>query len=317
MWEPGDAGLFAEEGVIKPRGAMGREEVRRELEARLRLRPEFRQTEIERLLTLYDGEPLQQKAPNHRIRAGLLMLTGTTAEYAIEFIMAETNRRKVPFAPIEVQPIGPVAGAFALVYPHPVDGRLHMVLDTDMAAESLENIAVVIAHETLHSSLGADSAIQETLAMALDTRVYQEFLLWDPSLALSPTAFTRQQNQLTLALRNSGRFAFPRAGLLARPGVDDVLRGLGEKPVRSFRDLLFQADFYGELRRDGDEGSEVLEAYYRRLSGSNDRLNRLPYDDTTLRLIDTVLDNGFSDADILTIARALRLKAVPLPPREP
>lgn len=282
-WEPADPVLFSDEGLVAPKPATKDADVRRELETRPRLRPSITDKEVARVLALYDDEALRRKASDHRVRAGLLMLTGTTAEFAIQFIMADSNRRNAPFAPIAVDRTASMLGAFAYVYYDLGDGRLHMVLDPDMAAESLENIAIVLAHETLHSSLGEGSATQETLAMALDTRVYEESLLWDSALARAPTPFTRQQNVLVLAMRNSGRFGFPRAGLLPRPHMDDALKGSGDPPVRSFKDLLFKPDVYGDLRRDGDVGSEVLETYYRRLSGDNDVRTRITFDEATLR----------------------------------
>jgi hypothetical protein len=314
VWEPTDPTLFSSEGVIAPRGAKGEMEVRRELEARLRLRPVMTDKEVARILARYDGDVLKRKVPDHRLRAGLLMLTGTTAEFAIEFITSDTNRHNAPFAPIDVDSYVGELGAFALVYYGWDDGRLHMVFDPETAAESLEIIAIVFAHETVHSSLGEASGVQETLAMAMNTRVYQEFLTWNPALARSPTALTRQQNALTLALRNSGRFGFPHAGLLPRPGIDDALRGAQRQKVRSFRDFLFHPDYYGGLRRDGDVGSEVLEAYYTRLSGTNDQRTRLNFDESTLRLFDEVMDNGLSELDILTVTRALKLRPVRLAP---
>ena len=149
--------------------------------------------------------------------------------------------------------------------------------------------------------------------MGSDTRIYQEFLLVDPAIATTPSPFTRQQNQLTLALRNSGRFGFPSAGLLARPGVEDVLRGTGKEPARSFKDLLFKPDFYGDYNaKAGDVGSEVTEAYYRRISGNPADQGKLKHDQHTLKLFDTALDNGFTDDQILAIAAALALKPVPV-----
>src|SRR5438067_2004841 len=87
-------------------------------------------------------------------------------------------------------------------------------------------------------SLRHGSASEETLAMASDTRVYEELLLWDPTLAAIPSSIARDANRLVLALRNSGRFGYPMAGIMPRPGVEDALQGVSGKPARSFRDLL-------------------------------------------------------------------------------
>src|SRR5262249_16937887 len=147
--------------------------------------------------------------------------------------------------------------------------KLRLFVDTEMASESLEVIAAALAHESLHSGLNGGSATEETVAMASQTRVYQEFLQWDPAVAWSGTNFTNWFNTLTLALRNSGRWGFPRAGLMPRPGVDNVLAGTNDLSARSFKDLLFKPDFYGEIAKSGDTGSEVLESYYKRFSGKS------------------------------------------------
>ena len=313
VWEPADRTLFTDEGLRQPRGATAEAAVRQELEARLRIRPGITDAQVAAVLAQYDGEPAKKQAPDHRVRAGLLLLTGTSAEYAIEFVLADTNRRGVPFEPIRVQSLAGI-GAFAAVFYHPLEGKLRMTVDRELALDSLDAIAVVLAHETLHSDLGGGSATEETLAMAADTRVYQELLLFDPALASIPSPLIRAQNRLALALRNSGRFAFPRGGVLPRPGIDDALRGTGDDgAARSFKDLLFKPDFYGDYNpKAGDAGSEVLEAYYRRISGNPADQGRLKYDQHTLKLFDMALDNGFTDEQILAITAALGLRPVPV-----
>ena len=307
VWEPADLVLFGDTGVVPPRGARAAAAVRDELAGRLRIRPDMTEDQVQRVLALYDSETARRKLPDHRVRAGLLLLTGTSAEYAIHYVLSETNRKGVPFAPVQTEPIADF-GAYAAVFFEAGARALQMVLDTELAADSLDAIAVVMAHEVLHSSLGGGSASEETLAMAISVRVYQELLLWDPTLAATPTEFTKELNALTLALRNSGRFGFPRAGLLPRPGVDDALQGTAATTVRSFKDLLFRPDVYGDLRQSGDVGTEVLEAYYRRLSG--EERARMSFDAHTLKLFDEVIDTGFTDEQILAIADALNLRPV-------
>lgn len=308
-WEPTDHSLFSHDGIIRPAGTKDREQVRRELEARLRIRPGMTDGQIAAVLARFNEDGLVRKAPDHRVHAGLLLLTGTSAEFAIEYIVSDSNRRRAPFAPIEVHPIAEL-GVFAGVVYDPVRRLVHMVVDTAMAADSLEMIAVMLTHETLHSSLGEGSASEEALAMAVQTRVYQEFLLGDPSLAEAPTAATRQQVLLTLALRNSGRFSYPRAGILPRPGIEDALRAMAETPITSFKDFVFHPRFYGDLRKAGDTGTEVLEAYFQRIAG--EQRQSLLFDAQTLKLFDAAMDNGFSDDQILAIIRALKLRPVPV-----
>lgn len=81
--------------------------------------------------------------------------------------------------------------------------------------------------------------------------------------------------------------------------------------ARSFKDLLFKPDFYGDIPKAGDVGSEVLEAYYRAISGNPADQGHLKFDQSTLKLVDQALDNGFSDEQVLAIASALTLHAVP------
>ncbi len=310
-WEPAEERLYSPDGTVAPKGSHDDGAVRAELEQHLRLRPGITDAQVQDVLARYDGDAARRKLPDPRLRAGLLLLTDTSAEAAVNYLLSDTNRVGVPFAPVEVRPIADL-GVFAAVFYDLAARRLRMVVDTGMASDSLENIAVMLSHETLHSSLGAPSAAQETLAMAMETRIYEEFLLWDPDLVLAPTDFTRQQNILTLMLRNSGRFGFPKAGIL--PRADQSLpTGPGSHlPATSFKDLLFRPDFYGDLRPSGDVGSEVVEAYYQRLAG--ERRTRLAFDDVTLKLFDEVLDNGFSDEQIMAILRALRLRPVSLAP---
>lgn len=310
-WEPADPAMYSLDGIKPSRGQTKEGPVRQELEARLRLRPAITDEQVGAVLAQYDGEALKKKVPDHRLRAGLLLLAGTSAEYAIQFIQSDTNRRGVPFEPIQVRSLEEF-GAAAVVFYHPLIGRLQMLVDSDVAADTLEAIAVVLSHETLHSSLGGGSGTEETLAMAADTRVYEELLLYDPAIAQTPSELTRAENRLALALRNSGRFAFPRAGILPRPGVSNARPGVEGSPAASFKDLLFKPDFYGEIPKAGDIGSEVIEAYYQRISGSKNSPGKLKFDQSTLKLFDQVLDNGFSDEQILAILDALKLRPVPV-----
>lgn len=310
MWEPSDRTLFAYEGTEKPKGVKAEGPVRAELEARLRIRPGITDEQVAAVLQQYDGDQLKKKVPDHRVRAGLLMLTGTSAGAAIGYIAADKVRSEAPFQPLKTESLQKY-GAFAVVMYNPFTAIMQMMIDTDLAADSLENIAVVLSHETLHSSLGGGSATEETLAMTSNTRVYEELLLFDPTIALNPTDFTRQSNELLLAVRNSGRFNFPYGGTLPRLGVDDALRGIGKQPALSFKDLLFAPDFYGQVTKTGDRGNEVLEAYYQRIAGTGDKQGYLRWDTSTLKLFDVALDHGFTDENILTIVDALRLKPIP------
>ena len=310
VWDPIDRDLFSFEGTRAPKGGTAEAQVRQELEQRLRIRPGIAEEQVAGVLATYDGDNAKKKVPDHRLRAGLLLLTGTSAEYAVEFILADSNRRGVPFEPVAVKDL---PGAFAAVYYHPLEGKLKLFVDREVAADSLEAIAVALAHEAVHSDLGGGSVTEELLAMASDTRVYQEFLLWDPTIALAPTDLIRSANQLTLAMRNSGRFGYPHAGVLPRTGVEDALRGTGKEPARSFKDLLFKPHFYGDYNpKAGGAGTEVLEAYYKRISGNAADQGRLKYDQHTLKLFDSALDHGFNDDQVLRIVDALKLKPVPI-----
>ena len=310
VWDPTDKSLFSHDGTRGARGTTAEAAVRQELEARLRLRNVFTDEQIAGVLAQFDSDSAKKKIPHARVRAGLLTLWGTSAEYAIEFILADTNRRGVPFEPIAIEDLD---GAGAAVFYHPLEGKLRMYVDRDVAQDSLEGIGVVLAHEAVHSDLGGGSVAEEVLAMASDTRVYQEFLIWDPALALAPTTFTRAANIYLLALLNSGRFGFPRPGLLPRPGVDDALRGTAKEPARSFQDLLAKPHVYGDYNpKAGDVATEVIEAYYRRISGNNADSGRLKYDRATLKLFDAVIESGLSDEQLFKVVDALRLKPVPL-----
>jgi len=186
-------------------------------------------------------------------------------------------------------------------------------VDADVSRGALEMIGVVLAHEAVHSNLGGGSVTEEVLAMASDTRVYQELLTTDPALALEPTEMTRASNRYLLALLNSGRFAFPRPGILPRPGVEDVLRGMGTEKARSFQDLLAKPHIYGDYNpKAGDVGTEVIEAYYRRITGTSGDQGHLKYDQTTLKLFDSAVENGFTDEQLWRVVDALKLQPVKL-----
>lgn len=314
VWEPTVRSLFQVVDLPSlPEQPTSEDEVRRELELRLRLRPGIQDKDVALVLARYDDAATQQRVPHHRVRAGLLLLTGTSGQDAIDALLAPTTRDGLAIQPVQVVPLVRTHGVFSYVQSRPLSGTLTIVVDSEIAGGPLEAIAVVLAHEAVHVGLEAGSAAEETLAMALDTRVYEELLLWDPSLARVPAPLIRQQNRLLLALRNSGRYGYPRAGILPRPGIVDALAGLGPEPVRSFRDLILAPHFYGDIPRTGAVGSQVLEQYYQRLSGDRVPLSRgsLRLDESTLKRFDAILDHELTAEQILSIVDTLQLTPIP------
>jgi hypothetical protein len=314
MWEPQNKALFQFEGLKTPKAPRDEKTVRAELEGRLRVRAGITDEQVGTILGKFDSDAAKQKIPDHRVRAGLMLLHGTSAEYAVDYIISGINRRGVPFEPIKIENLKPY-GALAAVFYNPLIGKLYMSVDTDSAQDTLDNIAMLLAHEAIHSSLGGGSGTEETLAMASNTRVYEELILFDPSIINTPSGITRQANLLLLVMRNSGRFNFPMAGVLPRPGVDDAARGTTKEPVRSFKDFLFKPDFYGEIpKASGETGTEVLENYYQKIAGVKGNQGQLKFDQYTLKLFDSSIDNGLAPQQLLAIADALQLKPVPVKP---
>ncbi len=314
VWQPTDPSLFQIEGlpsVAAP--ATSEEDVRQELMERLRVRAGLRDEDIGRVLARYDDAEARRRVPYHRVRAGLLLLTGTSGEDAIDVLLAPSTRDGLAIQPVQVAVLSRTHGLFAYVQPRPLSGTLVIAVDREVADGPLEGIALVLAHEAVHVGLGGGSATEETLAMALDTRVYEELLLWDPALARVSTPLFRQQNRLLLTLRNSGRYGYPRAGILPRPGVADALAGLGPEPARSFRDLLLAPHYYGDIPRTGAAGSQMLERSFQRLSGTAPARGSLSLDEGTLKRFDAVLDHGFTAEQILTLVDALKLEPAPKP----
>jgi hypothetical protein len=312
MWQPTDRSLFQlDEPATVPPAATSEPDVQQELAERLRRRAGIRDEEIAHVLARYDDPEARRRVPNHRVRAGLLLLTGTSGQDAIDVLLAPTTRDGLVIQPLQVAPISRTRGLFAYVLPRPLSGTLVVVVDREVADGPLEGIAMVLAHEAVHVGLGAGSVAEETLAMALSTRVYEELLLGDPALARVPLPLFRQQNRLLLALRNSGRYGYPRAGLLPRPGVTDALAGLGPEPARSFRDLLRTPHYYGDIPRTGAVGSQMLERSLQRLSGTQPARGSLSLDESTLKRFDAVLDHGLTAEQILALVDALKLEPVP------
>src|SRR5262249_21276524 len=95
-WVPTDVRLFAAHGST-PHGTNTEAAVRKELEARLRVRSQATEEWVGAVLARFDDANAKRRVPDNRVRAGLLMLMGTSAEDAAEFVLADTNRRGAPF----------------------------------------------------------------------------------------------------------------------------------------------------------------------------------------------------------------------------
>jgi hypothetical protein len=143
--------------------------------------------------------------------AGVLANAGTVARGIDSVILDGANRFDRPYA-VRRRPT-PSGGLMEVR----VDGGEPVILvDPVLETEPFVVLAPLFAHEGFHQDLAVGLS-EEIIATYLETLVWAEHVLADPTLARVGTPKVRRANTLLLLALNSGGQSFPEMGLHAAP----------------------------------------------------------------------------------------------------
>jgi hypothetical protein len=199
---PTDVDLFTPEAYPSGSGPTpsaapyewSKESVRTKLKQILQLRFGVNETALCEALGLFDDPHLIRYAPDARIRAAIVALKGTIAEYAIDSIRSGTYF-SVSFAPY---PMGLIA--VALTYPS--NNTREIQINQRYEHEDIRLLSDTLAHEVLHND-GQNSCREERMNYLLEAYTYAQFVDEDPSVAHPKTELSRRLNTRLLAVINS------------------------------------------------------------------------------------------------------------------
>src|SRR5687767_14875629 len=167
-----------------------REELRAFLERRFPCAPE----RVRDGLKVYNDPIVRQKIPDPTLRAALASLIGTIGEPAIPHLIGRTPVTGVYFGVYLSRGQG-LPGRTAGAYIRP-DGTREIVFDRRNRFAPFGEFSALLFHEILHTGVDDDAAglPEEAVASALESLVYMQTILTDPSIAEQPDSLTRFNN---------------------------------------------------------------------------------------------------------------------------
>jgi hypothetical protein len=272
-------------------------------------------------LATYSNPLAVQKIADPTLRAALAALTGTIGEPAINFLLLDAPVSAIFFGVVIHYGDGIPSGSTATVYDMP-DGTWVIVFDSLYRYSSFESLSALLFHEALHIEVptagtepGAKpdgvGLAEENTAVSLESIIYMQMLLTDPSLAQQPGVLTRAANNLMALVRlNSGQLGTDRLNLYL-PGNEEGINTVTDESMTEF------ADYYATMTYDGSgeadwrvretHGNALLQTVLPALAEPGRTAPEQPdYDAVTLTFIDQN-QAVLSPSDLIAVACILRL----------
>jgi hypothetical protein len=174
-------------------------------------------------LATYNDSTITSLVPSANMRAALASLTGTVAENAIAQFTTNANVTGKPFTVVDFSTEVSSSAVVAETTGNVSTKRIRTLFKTSFKGENFLALAPFLAHEALHQDVvGADPALQdgipeEKFATTVETMVWAQELVIDPTPASAHTELSTHLNADLLAYLNSGSALFPRVGNLTAP----------------------------------------------------------------------------------------------------
>lgn len=207
-------------------------------------------TQKQAALDRYNDPTTQSIIPSANLRAAMVSLVGTAGEGAILSMLTAANASGSPFTVIDFSTEVSQSAPIAETKGNPATGRLRTLFKTQFQGEPFQVLSVILAHEALHQDAVSgsttslpDSQNEEIFANTVETMIWAQQLLADPTLASRGTQLVTLENGQLLAMLNSGTALFPRVGLYDAPllGAQNVFNGgvaVSGGPYSSFENFI-------------------------------------------------------------------------------
>jgi hypothetical protein len=260
-------------------------------------------------ITVYDDPIVRTKVPEPTLRAALAALTGTVGEPAIEHVIFRTPVTLIHFGVYLMDGEGlPSHTAGVSRYP---DGTQQIVIDRRYRFLPFGALSALLFHESMHTGIDEDAAglTEESVASAVESLVYMEMLLTDPTLAELPDDLTRSvSNHESIVRLNSGPAGSDRLTLFV-PDSDRNIDPLADEPLTEFYEYYFRfsAPDEPDFRERQTEGHPLLQEVLAALAEPG----AIPPDDADFdqATVDFVDQNQavLSPAELVAVACILQL----------
>ena len=183
-------------------------------------------TQYDFALATYDAAATAAIIPNANLRAALVSLVGTVAEPAINSYITKGNVTGRPYTSVNFGTVssGTPVGETSLS----PGSRLSLNINSNFAGEPFQVLSATLAHEALHQDStvngGGDvpnTQDEEIITNTVETVVWGQQLLVDPSTAANGSKLVVRTNTRLLALINSGDKAYPGGGIFTAPALNN------------------------------------------------------------------------------------------------
>lgn len=278
-------------------------------------------------LAIFDGVGAFSAAtaiiPNANLRAGLASLVGTPGEPAIGSIIGKSNVTGKPWTTVE---FNAAIGSSAPVGETKVSAsnRLYTYIQPSMAGEPFQALGAVLAHEAMHQGTKDEadangvlpsSQDEEIVTAAVETTIYAQAVLVQPTLAGNGTKLINRLNERLLALLNSGDELFPYGGIKQAPartndgnvfvGAKTDPGGFGDNStVKSFADWVRREYIFRGFAAGGTTTNPTAQAILKNIVGTSGNFSLFGSQ------VQTYLDTRnaiLTDVAYITLANALKL----------
>jgi hypothetical protein len=261
-------------------------------------------------LSLFNDATVQGIIPNSNLRAGLVSLVGTVGEPAIDAIVNGANstgkRWSLVSFSASVNPNAEIAETTLTS-----GNRLRTLFKTDTPGESFVVLGAKLAHESMHQD--TDDGVKEELYVnSVESYIYAQQLLVDPTIASQNTAIVKLDNTKLYALIESGKALFPRVGELAA-SILNKAAGIfsggatpsdGHGPYTSYQDFIRRTYLARGFSDFASTSNNVVTSTYRNITA--DTTSTVTFNDTIITLLDAK-QQIITDPGAIKLARALKL----------
>ena len=174
-------------------------------------------------IAVYNDHLARQKVPEPTLRAALASLVGTIGEPAIPWALQRAPVTSIHFGVYLLRGEG-LPTHFAGTYQF-ADGTRRAIFNGRFRTLPFGAFAGLLFHEILHLAPDEDAAglPEEVVAASLETLVYMQTIVVDPSLARLPDQLTRwSNNHLALVRLNSAPVGSDRLTLFVPEGTVNI-----------------------------------------------------------------------------------------------
>jgi hypothetical protein len=218
------------------------------------------QAKADAAVALFDGPTATGILPSPNLRAALASLYGTVAEPAIDSFIGKSNVTGKPWSTIDFN-AAISASAPSAETKISVNGRLYTYFRPTFAGEPFQVLSSILAREVMRQDATAsdpatgtlpDSQDESIVVSSVETIVYVQQLLIDPTVAANHTTLVNRGNDRLLALLNSGDTLFPYGGILQAPALNspgNVFVG-GKNDPGNYNDTTTVKSFENWIRRE-------------------------------------------------------------------